>query len=210
MAAYNNHWILRTRPEDWWTTISQIIATRIDKVANYNNVRRFFVSHEGKKTLTVNVGSSITGIEKESFFQQMISEISKNINNPDYTTLMESDFSQSTSVDRIVNNIMLMFSFQKYFEYRASTRCGIPGVIMEGSEEDWRRLLQKFEEVEEYLKPIDSALDLEYWFEEVKPVLQKLIDTFCGNPDKDWWSRIFDQYTRHGSGAGEEIVFSCK
>ena len=64
MAAYNNHWVLRTRPEDWWTSIAQIIATKIDKVAKEDLVRQFFVSHEGKKTLTVQIGS-IDGIGNE-------------------------------------------------------------------------------------------------------------------------------------------------
>ena len=124
MAAYNNHWVLRTRPEDWWTSIAQIIATKIDKVAKEDLVRQFFVSHEGKKKLTVVIGPSVSGIDNESFFQRMISQISQNINKPEYTTLMESDFSRSTSVDRIVNSIMLMYSFQEYFEYRAMTFCG--------------------------------------------------------------------------------------
>merc|ERR1712154_620193 len=49
LTAYNNHWVLKTRPEDWWTAISQIIATRIDKHAKKEPaVRKFFVSHEGK------------------------------------------------------------------------------------------------------------------------------------------------------------------
>ena len=53
VAAYNNHWVLRTRPEDWWATVSQIIAIRIDRHADDQAVREFFVSHEGKKSLTV-------------------------------------------------------------------------------------------------------------------------------------------------------------
>ena len=114
LAAYNNHWVLKTRPEDWWTTIAQIIATRIDKVATRPAVRKFFVSHEGKKKLTVEIGPTIAGIDDEAFFGQMTSQISQNINKPEYTSLMATDFSQSTSVDRIINSIMLMYSFKGY------------------------------------------------------------------------------------------------
>ena len=67
--------MLKTRPEDWWTTISQTIATRIDRVAENPVVRKFFVSHKGKKTLTVDIGPSVSGINDESFFQKMISKI---------------------------------------------------------------------------------------------------------------------------------------
>ena len=63
LAAYNNHWVLKTRPEDWWTAISQIIATRIDKHAKEPAVRKFFVSYEGKKQLTWHlIGPSIYGV----------------------------------------------------------------------------------------------------------------------------------------------------
>ena len=188
-AAWNNHWVLKTRPEDWWTSISQTIAIKIDKHAKKNLVRQFFVSHEGKKKLTVQIGS-VHDINNEEFFQAMISQITKNINKPDYTTTMASDFSQSSPVDRIVNSIMLMFSFQEYFEYRAVILCGIPGVIMLGSEEDWISLIDKLEQVEDLLKPIDEVLQMAEWFSSSKAVLKKLLETFRGNPDKDWWSRI--------------------
>ena len=107
-------------------------------------VREFFVSHEGKKPLTVDIGTSLEGINNEGFFQEMIAQISENINKPEYTNLMESDFSESTSVDRIVASMMLMFSFQEYFESSWISEYGIPGVIMEGDEEDWRNLVVKW------------------------------------------------------------------
>ena len=112
LAAYSNHWVLKTRPEDWWTTISQIIAIRIDKKANDTAVREFFVSHEGKIKLTVLIGPSVNGINSERFFSEMISQITRNINKPEYTSLMDCDFSGSTAVDRIINSIMLMYSFK--------------------------------------------------------------------------------------------------
>ena len=189
-AAYNNHWVLKTRPEDWWISISQTIATKIDKHAKNPLVRQFFVSHEGKKKLTVEMGPSVHGINNEEFFQEMISQISSNINMPDYTTAMASDFSQSSPVDRIVNSIMLMFSFKEYFEYKTELGCGIPGVIMLGSEEDWKSLIDKLEQVEDLLKPIDQVLQMAKWFASSKAILKNLLETFRGNPDKDWWGRI--------------------
>merc|ERR1712154_348920 len=183
LAAYNNHWVLKTRPEDWWTAISQIIATRIDKHAKEPAVRNFFVSHEGKKQLTVNVGPSIYGVDYDRFFQAMVSQITHNINKPEYTSLMKADFSQSTSVDRIVNNIMLMYSFKEFFEYRMMLGCGIPGVVMLGSED---------------------VLQLKDWFKSSQAVLKNLLETYRGNPDKDWWSRIVVEEP-FGSGAQTQL-----
>merc|ERR1712087_52935 len=205
MAAYNNHWVLRTRPEDWWATVSQIIATRIDRHAEDPAIREFFVSHEGKKSLTVEIGPSLQGINNEKFFQEMISQITENINKPQYTKLMKSDFSQSTSEDKIVNSIMLMYSFQEYFEYRALLACGIPGVIMDGSEQDWQKLVNKLEYLETFLQDLDSVLDLAEWFRTAKVVLTNLLNTYQGNPDRDWWSKIFDKTRSYGSGGGKTL-----
>ena len=174
----------------------------IDENANHPSVRKFFVSHEGKKTLTVTVGPSIYGVDYAWFFKEMTSQISENINNPEYTYIMESDFSTSTPVQKIVNQIMLMYSFQKYFEYSMFTMCGIPGVIMLGTRDDWCLLTRKLDRLETFLKPIDDVLGLEPWFKTCKIVLQKLLDTYDGNPDKEWWSKIMNIHTSYGSGAG--------
>jgi len=206
IAAYNNHWVLRTRPEDWWATISQTIAIRIDRHAKDPAVRQFFVSHEGKKQLTVEIGPSIEGIDNEEFFEKMTSQIEENINKPNYTKIMQSDFSQTTPVDRIVNSIMLMYAFEEYFEYRTLLACGIPGVIMDGSEEDWENLIVKLEAVEELLKPLDKVLDLGDWFITSKSVLNNLLDTYRGKPDTKWWSRIMDRKRSFGSGGGKTLT----
>ena len=53
LACYNNHWVLRTSPDDWWSVIARIIAQAIDKNAEKEAVRGFFVEHEGKKEINI-------------------------------------------------------------------------------------------------------------------------------------------------------------
>ena len=94
------------------------MALAVDKYADHPSVKSFFVSHEGKKTLTVEVGTpSIHDVDYEWFFKEMSNKISENINKPEYTQIMDTDFSTSSPVHKIANQIMLMYSFQKYFEY---------------------------------------------------------------------------------------------
>merc|ERR1712183_148163 len=181
------------------------LSTRIDRHADDQTVREFLVSHEGKKPLTVKIGPTLEGINEDGFFDEMITQISQNINKPEYTKLMQSDFSQSKAVDRVVANMMLMFSFQEYFEYRALLACGIPGVIMEGKEEDWRKLVVTLENLERTLQPLVEVLDLGGWFTTAKVVLNNLLETFQGNPDTKWWSRIFDRQRSYGSGGGKTL-----
>merc|ERR1711962_413287 len=169
--------------------------------ANNKKVRSFFVSHEGKKVLKVKI-DSIDSIENESFFSQMRTNINKNINKPGYTTMMESDFTSSTSTDRIINSIMLMKAFEEYYHYVAELECGIPGVRMLGRQKDWEKLVKKLQKVKKFLEPIDDVLKLGGWFDRVRGVLDNLLETYRGNPDKDWWSRIMDIQKSFGSGGG--------
>ena len=58
---------------------------------------------------------------------------------------------------------MLMASLQKYFDYSFGTLCGIPGVEMTGSEEDWIRLGEKTKKLETLLMPIMDEIGLAEW-----------------------------------------------
>jgi len=168
-------------------------------------VRSFFVSHEGKKRLVVDAGPTIYNTDYYRFFREMSGQIRDNINKPEYTEAIQSDFSSSSPVQKIVNNIMLMYSFQKYFDYVSNLYCGIPGVIMMGTENDWKNMISKLERVKTILQPLEEQLKLAKWFKGSKRVLQKLLDTFRGNPDQDWWLRLMTEEHRGGSGGGTYI-----
>ena len=55
LAAYNNHWKLRTSPDDWWFCVVKKVSLAIDENAEKPAVRDLFVNHEGKKILSVDV-----------------------------------------------------------------------------------------------------------------------------------------------------------
>ena len=76
---------------------------------------------------------------------------------------------------------------------------------MMGTEDDWKRLIDKLETVEDLLKPIDQVLQMAEWFTSSKVVLKNLLETYRGNPDKEWWSRIMDIF-RFGSGGGTKLT----
>ena len=65
------------------------------------------------------------------------------------------------------------------------------------------KLVNKLEKVKNFLEPIDDVLKLGGWFDRVRGVLDNLLETYKGNPDKDWWSRIMDIQKSFGSGGGE-------
>ena len=122
--CYNQHWALKTTPEDWWYTIIRTVAIAIDVNSKDDKVRKFFVNHEGKKELVVLV-DSISYMSSEHFFRQMTNLIQSNIKVDGYVDTIISDFSTSTSTHRIVSEITVMSSMQEFFEYTCMLMCGI-------------------------------------------------------------------------------------
>merc|ERR1719510_2275698 len=93
-----------------------------------------------------------------------------------------------------------MSSVQKYFRFSMGTLCGIPGVEMKGEREDWERLLNKTQELQTLLAPIMTELGLGSWFRQTATLAIKLLDTYDGQPDTEWWSHILSWTERNGSG----------
>ncbi len=201
LAAYNNHWDLRTCPEDWWYCVVQKVARAVDDHSKSDNVRKFFVNHNGKKMLTVNVGPSINSTDYSWLFDQMAGKINDQIKVPGYVETMTSDFSITTPEHRIISQIAIMTSVQEYFDYEIACCCGIPSIEMSGQFEDWTRLITKFRALKKIMKPISKEIELNKWWCKAESVLKKLVKTYQGKPDKSWWSKIIGIEGHYVSGA---------
>ena len=207
LACYNNHWVLKTSPDDWWNCIVRNVAQHIDEHGDKNKVRDFFVDHEGKKSIEIELPEKIDLIDYSWLFDQFSKGIRENIKVPEYVDAMEPNFSTTTSNQLISSQIMIMSSMQKYFDFGMMTSCGIPGVDMQGSLEDWQNLVTKTENLQKLLSPIMDEMEVELtlslrpWFDKVIEILRKLVDTFEGNPDVEWWSHILSWNKTYGSGA---------
>merc|ERR1712215_571793 len=148
LACYNNHWILKTSPDDWWNVIVRVVAQAIDENGDKESVRKLFVDHDGKKELTIVVPGSLATVDYGWLFDQFSKGIKENIKMPDYVDTMQADFSTTSSKQLISSQVMLMSSMQKYFSFSFGTLCGIPGVDMTGTEEDWKKLQDKTKALE--------------------------------------------------------------
>ena len=100
-----------------------------------------------------------------------------------------------------------MTSMQEYFDYTMGFLFGILGVVMKGSEDDWKRIFVKLRELKDLLKPIEKNLKLDCWWEGCKEVCSNLFKTFQGSPDQDWWSTIiYDRTFGFGASVGGWFV----
>ena len=106
--------------------------------------------------------------------------------------VFEANFSTTTPNDRLVSQLILMSSVQKYFNFNTYIACGIPEVELLGTEEDWRNLIVKLQDIKKVLSPIAGPLgNITAYFDDiVAPVYQNLLNTFLGKPDKVWWNDI--------------------
>ncbi|CAL4066723.1 unnamed protein product, partial [Meganyctiphanes norvegica] len=200
LACYNNHWVLKSGPDDWWTVVNHRIATAIDDHGDVEEIRKFFVDHEGQKTISVFVNSTLSNMDYSWLFAQFSSEIRRNIKTPGFVDSMQADFSTTSPQQLIISQIGLMASVKKYFLYGCVMGCGIPGVEMKGTVSDWELLIDKFNTLETLLHPIMHHLNLESWFTSTKVIFTNLLNTFKGEPDKEWWSHILSWNKGNASG----------
>ena len=202
LKAYHKHWKLRTAPDDWWFCVIKRVSLAIDANGNKNAVRTMFVEHQGQKTLTVAVPSAtVHDVDYSSFFNQMTDEIARNIKVPKYVEAVTADFTTTTPDTKIVSQMTVMSSVKKYFRFTMEYICGIPGVEMLGSEEDWAKLSEKLKALKEILKPIEDEIGLtEEWWSHAEVVYQNLLETYRGKPDKQWWDRILHREGRRRCG----------
>ena len=66
--------------------------------------------------------------------------------------VFEANFSTTTQTDRMVSQLILMSSVQKYYNFDTYIACGIPEVELLGTEGDWRMLLDKLEDFRSLLQ----------------------------------------------------------
>ena len=202
LTAYNNHWKLRTSPDDWWFCVIKRIACAIDKNAMKESVRKMFVNHQGKKTIEVEVpDDSIYTVDYSWFFDQIAKGVKENIKVPEFVDGVTADFGTTTAVQKIVSQITLMNSVQEFFEFGMKCGCGIPAVEMLGTEDDWRKLNSKLKVLRTLLEPIQNELDLSSeWWGVVEKVFSNLLATYQGCPVSEWWSHIMSYQNVYASG----------
>ena len=192
--AYSAHHHLVIRPEDIWFAILTQLSFYIN--AHAEELRAFFVSHDGKKGLEAKSDIKDFGL----LAMQMTELLHKNVNDPQLKDWVMPDFSSTTYHDKIVGAVLFMGAMQAYFEYKFTITCGLPSVKLLGTLEDWQRILKR-------LDMIDQLGDEPRQFASMlRPILSHMILTFeePSNPEvTSFWNRILH---RHHVGSGTDYL----
>ena len=93
----------------------------------------------------------------------------------------------------------MMGSLQKYFDYKFTTKCGLPSVKLLGERSDWQVLLDKLNKLDSFGK------ECAQWRRMLFPVLSRFVQTFdepVSEEVKHFWNRI----AHHDVGSGFSYI----
>ena len=196
LAAYNKHHGLVLRPDDIWLTLMIQFSFFVDKHAE--QLRGRFVAHEGSQELHIEVRRHSDLFDAAVLAPMFADEMAKHVTDTKLRGWIVHDFSTTTLSDRIVRCAALIGAMKEYFSYTVDFRCGIPRTTLEGTREDWEKILRRADRVAEY------GDECVLWHRELVPVLRRFVATFDDpgldkSETKTFWESMV-QYKKPRSG----------
>ena len=180
LNAYFDHCPIKVSPNIIWQLILNAFSSYVDKHSEY--LRDRFVNFAGKKDLIfVRIGT-FKDIYKyeDGIIEEFCQKISENIGS-EIVDNLTPNFSTSTKDTIIAGKVSIMSTFKKYFNYKGGMcLCGIPYIILEGTLEDWEKILKKLEFLSKYGFDIYKK----------KKNIEEIINTKKGNINYDFWRNI--------------------
>ncbi len=191
--AYSNHHHLTLRPEDIWFAILSQLSFHIN--AHAEELRSFFVAHEGREELEVIKVGTIKTVNLGILAVRITKEMDKHIVDPDMRQWILPDFSTTTHTDTVTAAVLMMGAMQEYFSYKMRLCCGIPSVTLLGEKDDWIKIQGRLDKLPQ-LGPEPAQFT-----ELLKPIVEYFIRSFDVPDDpgvRSFWTRIAHQ--NGGSG----------
>jgi hypothetical protein len=191
--AFSHHYPLVLSPDMIWLCIMQGLSFHIN--ANAEQLRKHFVSHEGKKELHVRRYDFVKGLQNpwEEVFPEFTDQIKEHIGSETHDLIMPR-FSTTGPVEKAVCEIVLMESMKSYFKYQFHSLCGIPEITLEGTTADWQLIRKNAENLTQY--------DLGWWIPHLLPVLDQFVAASSGKINKKFWSSL---YKINGASGGDYV-----
>lgn len=190
--AFFGHHPLRLSPDTVWLTLARGFALHVNLHAE--ELRHRFVRHTGKEKLVVMRPDFFPG--QENPWPEVFAAFSEQV--AQYVGVLRDfivcDFSTTGPVERAVSELMVMDTFQAYFEYEMFAGCGIPAITLLGTVEDWKSIRTR--------AALFGEFGLESWSRALDPILAQFVSAAEGKPDPKFWQSIF----RYQSGSGPSVM----
>ena len=198
LTAYQQHRPFVISPDIIWLLISQGFARHISN--NAEEFRKDIVNFENKKDLIIEANDIALGNPNsnwEGVFPQFVNQIS-DYTGKKLTNILTANFSTTTATSKIVSQITVMETVKEYFNYKVIIiGCGIPRITIEGTTQDWEKILEKIKYI--------SRFKLEWWTNELEPIIKQIIQAKKGNFDKAFWMDMVKAHTEKKYGSPTTI-----
>ncbi|GAA4099412.1 DUF4419 domain-containing protein [Mucilaginibacter panaciglaebae] len=197
-AAYADHHPFTLSPDMIWLLISQGFAAHFNN--NVEQLRGKFTKFDMKQSLSYEADNDLTSEKDWGKALTILGNQIGQFSGPELTRTVTADFTTTNPASKIASQITLMNAVQAYFNYNVVIRsCGIPKVTLEGTTKDWQHLLDKTETLRQY--------ELDWWINELEPVLKQFIQASKGNIDKQFWLNMFQHHLESlGCGPQSDLV----
>jgi hypothetical protein len=123
----------------------------------------------------------------EEIFEEFGKLLEENIKCPEFAQHYKHRFTTTTNIISVVNNLTLMNTLKEYFSFTMICMCGIPSVVLDGTQEDWISLMDTYK----YFKSITHKCEHRY---------SKTVRPFLNIRALFWFANIrkpFSNSTRH-------------
>lgn len=199
LYAYNNHYPITISPDIIWLLIVQSFAYHIG--ANAEKFRDRFVKGIEKHQITVELLDlnyyETTKDDWMNIFPFFINQIAQ-VTGGEIIDALSPDFTTADEVSMAVGQISIMSSFKHYFKHMFYIGgCGLPKVTIEGSIEDWEKIITKLEFMKEF--------DLDSWINDLIPILLNIIETKKGNVNENFWNQMIKIKNIKGEYKPDEV-----
>ena len=189
--AYASHRPFVLSPDMVWMLISQGFSHHIN--ADSEKYRDRMVDFQGKMSLVVKSDKPLNEAEWERLIPEFAEGIKKNTKGTIAETII-ADFSTTTNYEQIASEITLMETTKAYFDFVVMyIACGIPEITLLGTTEDWQKVYDKAMQL--------RSFDLDWWIDELKPILKQFIKASEGDADTKFWRNMFKWHTQKEYGA---------
>jgi len=88
-------------------------------------------------------------------------------------------------------------NYFRYFEYVFSIDCGLPSVTLDGTKDDWVKILSRINKLEEYGEEPMA------WAGMLRSILRRFVGAFDGEIDHDFWNQVCHH---HPLGSGTTYI----
>ena len=142
LDSFIDHCPIKVSPNVIWQLILNAFSRHVDD--NSERLRNKFVNFEGIKDLNVVKVGSLKDIYKykKEIIEELVEKISQTVGSQ-LVDALTPNFSTTTNESLIAGKVSIMSAFKRYFRFSGSMLvCGIPYILLEGTLEDWEKILE--------------------------------------------------------------------